>query len=213
MNALADKNTNRAKITTIAVGFLNIGLGILELLLMGYQVIAGGLLDISDRMVLLYLLFQLFVLPVIWLCVCGFILLRYIQYKQNRRLTLSILLGTLLLDTLYRVLAVDQYVANYSICFIIRVLTIGVFILAIVCRDKNKWINLSIVYTFAAYLVYTSICVGLRIRLRLPNIGMWVILFEIVKPLLLMLTMYLFLVDDYVTELREEKHGSPSPLG
>ena len=49
-------------------------------------------------------------------------------------------------------------------------------------------------------------------QIRLPNIGLWVILFEIVKPLLLVCTMYLFLVNDYVTELRGEKHDSPSPL-
>ena len=60
--------------------------------------------------------------------------------------------------------------------------------------------------------MYTSICVGLRVQLRLPNIGLWVILFEIVKPLLLVFTMYLFLVNDYVMELRGGKHDSPSPL-
>ena len=60
--------------------------------------------------------------------------------------------------------------------------------------------------------MYTSICVGLRVQLRLPNIGLWVILFEIVKPLLPVCTMYLFLVNDYVTELQGGKHDSPSPL-
>ena len=60
--------------------------------------------------------------------------------------------------------------------------------------------------------MYTSICVGLKMKIRLPNIGLWVILFEIVKPLLPVFTMYLFLVNDYVTELRGGKHDSPSPL-
>ena len=60
--------------------------------------------------------------------------------------------------------------------------------------------------------MYTSICVGLKMQIRLPNIGLWVILFEIVKPLLLVCTMYLFLVNDYVTELRGRKNDSPSPL-
>ena len=60
--------------------------------------------------------------------------------------------------------------------------------------------------------MYTSICVGLKMQIRLPNIGLWVILFEIVKPLLLVCTMYLFLVNDYVTELQGGKHDSPSPL-
>ena len=60
--------------------------------------------------------------------------------------------------------------------------------------------------------MYTSICVGLKMQIRLLNIGLWVILFEIVKPLLLVCTMYLFLVNDYVTELQGGKHDSPSPL-
>ena len=60
--------------------------------------------------------------------------------------------------------------------------------------------------------MYTSICVGLKMQIRLLNIGLWVILFEIVKPLLLVFTMYLFLVNDYVTELQGGKHDSPSPL-
>ena len=57
--------------------------------------------------------------------------------------------------------------------------------------------------------MYTSICVGLKMQIRLPNIGLWVILFEIVKPLLLVCTMYLFLVNDYVMELRGGKHDPP----
>ena len=57
--------------------------------------------------------------------------------------------------------------------------------------------------------MYTSICVGLKRQIRLPNIGLWVILFEIVKPLLPVCTMYLFLVNDYVTELRGGKHDPP----
>ena len=50
--------------------------------------------------------------------------------------------------------------------------------------------------------MYTSICVGLKMQIRLLNIGLWVILFEIVKPLLLVCTMYMLLGNDYVTELR-----------